>query len=60
MLLVVVAVGMFALTVWQAAEAAFGQGRVAEQHDERRRTLKRIASGGRALVYLALDRKSVV
>jgi hypothetical protein len=53
-LLVVVAVGMFALTVWQAAEAAFGQGRVAQQHDERRRTLKRIASAGRALVYLAL------
>lgn len=53
-LLGVVAVGMFALTVWQAAEAAFGQGRVAEQHDERRRTLKRIASAGRALVYLAL------
>lgn len=53
-LLVIVAVGMFALTVWQAAEAAFGQGRVAEQHDERRRTLKRISSAGRALVYLAL------
>jgi len=53
-LLVVVAVGMFALTVWQAAEAAFGQGRVAEQHDERRRTLKRLSSAGRALVYLAL------
>lgn len=53
-LLGIVAVGMFALTVWQAAEAAFGQGRVAEQHDERRRTLKRIASAGRALVYLAL------
>jgi hypothetical protein len=53
-LLVIVAVGMFALTVWQAAEAAFGHGRVAEQHDERRRTLKRISSAGRALVYLAL------
>ncbi|GAA3560827.1 DUF1206 domain-containing protein [Microlunatus spumicola] len=53
-LLAVVAVGMFALTVWQAAEAAFGQGRVAEQHDERRRTLKRLSSAGRALVYLAL------
>lgn len=53
-LLVVVAVGMFALTVWQAAEAAFGQGRVAEQHDERRRTRKRLSSAGRALVYLAL------
>jgi hypothetical protein len=54
LLLGIVAVGMFALTVWQAAEAAFGQGRVAEQHDEKRRTLKRFASAGRALVYLAL------
>src|SRR3954453_7851880 len=53
-LLGIVAVGMFALTVWQAAEAAFGQGRVAEQYDEKRRTLKRFASAGRALVYLAL------
>ena len=53
-LLGIVAVGMFALTIWQAAEAAFGQGRVAEQHDEKRRTLKRFASAGRALVYLAL------
>lgn len=53
-LLGVVAVGMFALTVWQAAEAAFGQGRVAQQHDEKRRTLKRLSSAGRAVVYLAL------
>lgn len=58
-LLVVVAVGMFALTLWQAAEAAFGQGRVAEQHDERRRTLKRISSAGRAVVYLALGVSAV-
>src|SRR4051794_41499687 len=51
LLLGIVAVGMFTLTVWQAAEAAFGQGRVAEQHDEKRRTLKRFASagGGRGL-----------
>ena len=53
-LLTVVAVGMFALTVWQGFEAALGEGRVAEQHDERRRTLKRLSSAGRALVYLAL------
>lgn len=58
-LLVVVAVGMFALVLWQAAEAAFGQGRVAEQHDERRRTLKRLSSAGRALVYLALGVSAV-
>src|SRR4051794_4626936 len=54
LLLGIVAVGMFTLTVWQAAEAAFGQGRVAEQHDEKRRTWKRLSSAGRALVYLAL------
>ena len=53
-LLVVVAVGMLALTLWQAAEAAFGNGRVAQQHDERRRTRKRLSSAGRAVVYLAL------
>src|SRR3954466_2627395 len=47
LLLGIVAVGMFTLTLWQAAEAAFGQGRVAEQHDEKRRTLKRFASAGR-------------
>src|SRR4051794_12233355 len=46
LLLGIIAVGMFALTLWQAAEAAFGQGRGAEQHDEERRALKRFASGG--------------
>src|SRR3954454_6298462 len=54
LLLGIVAVGMFTLTVWQAAEAAFGQGRGAEQYDEKRRTLKRLASAGRALVSLVL------
>lgn len=58
-LLVVVAVGMFALTVWQGLEAAFGQGRVAEQHDEKRRTVKRLSSAGRAVVYLGLGVSAV-
>ena len=53
-LLVVVAVGMLTLALWQAVEAAFGNGRVAEQHDEAHRTRKRLSSAGRALVYLLL------
>jgi hypothetical protein len=53
-LLVVVALGMLTLALWQAVEAAFGNGRVAEQHDEAHRTRKRLASAGRALVYLLL------
>jgi hypothetical protein len=53
-LLVVVAVGMLALVVWQAAEAAFGYGRVAEQHGEKRRLRKRLSSAGRAVVYLLI------
>jgi hypothetical protein len=53
-LLVVVAVGMLTLALWQAVEAAFGNGRVAEQHDEAHRTRKRLSSAGRAVVYLLL------
>jgi hypothetical protein len=53
-LLVVVAVGMLTLALWQGVEAAFGNGRVAEQHDEAHRTWKRLSSAGRALVYLLL------
>jgi hypothetical protein len=53
-LLVVVAVGMLTLALWQVVEAAFGNGRVAEQHDETHRTRKRLSSAGRALVYLLL------
>ena len=54
-LLVVVAVGMLALVLWQAAEAAFGYGRVAQQHDARRRLRKRLSSAGRAVVYLLIS-----
>ncbi len=53
-LLVVVGVGLLTLVVWQGLEAAFGHGRVAQQHDEKRRTLKRLSSAGRAVVYLLL------
>ncbi|SDS63822.1 protein of unknown function [Friedmanniella luteola] len=54
LLLGVVAVGMLALVLWQAAEAAFGYGRVAQEHDERRRLRKRLSSAGRAVVYLLI------
>ena len=53
-LLGVVAAGMATLAVWQAAEAAFGYGRVAQQQDQRKRTLKRLSSAGRSVVYLLL------
>ena len=53
-LLVVVAVGMLTLAVWQTAEALLGHGRVAEQRDEAHRTRKRLSSVGRAVVYLLL------
>jgi len=53
-LLVVVAVGMPTLAVWQTAEALLGHGRVAEQRDEAHRTRKRLSSVGRAVVYLLL------
>jgi hypothetical protein len=53
-LLVVVAVGMLALVLWHAAEAAFGYGRVAQHHDEKRRLRKRLSSAGRTVVYLLI------
>ncbi|HEY9290776.1 MAG TPA: DUF1206 domain-containing protein [Microlunatus sp.] len=53
-LLVVLGVGLLALVPWQGFEAVFGHGRVAIQHDRKRRTLKRLSSAGRALIYLAL------
>lgn len=53
-LLAVTAVGLLTLALWQAVEAAFGNGRVAEQHDEARRTRKRLSSAGRSVVYLVL------
>jgi hypothetical protein len=53
-LLAVVALGMLTLALWQVVEAVFGHGRVAEQHDEKARTRKRLSSAGRAAVYLLL------
>jgi len=53
-LLVIVAVGLLTLALWQAVEALLGSGRVAEQRDEAHRTRKRLSSAGRALVYLLL------
>ncbi len=58
-LLVVVAVGMLTLAVWQVVEALLGSGRVAEQHDEAHRTRKRLSSAGRAAVYLLLGVSAV-
>ena len=58
-LLVVVAVGMLTLAVWQVAEAVLGSGRVAQQRDEGQRTRKRLSSAGRAVVYLLLGLSAV-
>ncbi|QDP97571.1 DUF1206 domain-containing protein [Microlunatus elymi] len=52
--LIVLGVGLLALVPWQGFEALLGHGRVAQQHDPKRRTVKRFASAGRAIVYLAL------
>ncbi|HET9873811.1 MAG TPA: DUF1206 domain-containing protein [Propionibacteriaceae bacterium] len=49
-LLWVVAAGMFTLVVWQALEAAFGY----EWMDGGKRLRRRLASVGRAIVYLAI------
>ena len=45
--LYVVAVGMFALVVWQGLEAAIGH----RSEDGGRRTFKRVASGAKAVIY---------
>lgn len=49
-LLGVVAIGLFALVVWQGLEAAVGHAHL----DGSKRIRKRLASAGKALVYLAL------
>ena len=49
-LLWIMAVGLFTLTVWQAAEATIGR----DQPGRDGRTRRRLASAGRAVVYLAL------
>jgi Domain of Unknown Function (DUF1206) len=49
-LLWIMAVGLFTLTLWQAVEATIGR----EQPGRDGRTRRRLASAGRAVVYLAL------
>ena len=49
-LLWIMAVGLFTLAVWQAAEATIGR----DQPERDGRTRRRLASAGRAVVYLAL------
>jgi hypothetical protein len=49
-LLWIMAVGLFTLTVWQAVEAIIGR----DQPGRDGRTRRRLASAGRAVVYLAL------
>lgn len=49
-LLWVIALGLLALVVWQAIEAFVGH----RSRDEPKRTLKRVASGGKAVLYLVL------
>jgi hypothetical protein len=49
-LLWIMAVGLFTLTVWQAVEATIGR----DQPGRDGRTRRRLASAGRAIVYLAL------
>ncbi|WP_152366065.1 DUF1206 domain-containing protein [Microlunatus speluncae] len=46
----VVAIGLFALVVWRAIDAAVGYS----WHDEPKRTARRVAAVGQAIVYLAL------
>jgi hypothetical protein len=48
-LLWVMAIGLFALTVWQAVEATIGR----DQGDRDGRTRRRLSSAGRAVVYAA-------
>lgn len=49
-LLIVVAVGLLALAVWQALEAAVG----CRRYDDSKRTRKRIAAGGKAVAFAGI------
>ena len=46
--LVVLAVGLAGYALWRFSEAAFGY---ADEHDEKKRAVKRLASAGRGIVY---------
>jgi hypothetical protein len=54
-ILIVIAVGLAAMAIWQGIEAAVGHR--AEQG--KRRVFERIASGGRAVIYAALAYKAL-
>jgi len=49
-LLVVVAIGLLALAVWQAFEAAIG----CRQYDDKKRTRKRVSAGGKAVAFAVI------
>ncbi len=49
-LLIVVAIGLLALAVWQGFEAAVG----CRQYDDSKRTRKRIAAGGKAVAFAVI------
>ncbi len=51
----VVAIGLFALVIWRAIDAAVGYS----WHDEPKRTMRRLAAVGQAIVYLALGIASI-
>lgn len=51
----VVAIGLFALVVWRVIDAAIGYS----WHDEPKRTARRAAAVGQAIVYLALGIASI-
>ena len=49
-LLIVVAIGLLALAVWQGFEAAVG----CRQYDDTKRTRKRVAAGGKAVAFAVI------
>lgn len=55
-LMIVIAVGLFALVVWQVIEALFGYRRLKKSLKVRRK----LASAGRAIVYAALGVSAIV
>lgn len=48
--LFVIALGFFAMTIWQGLEAATGH----RDEDGKKRVFKRVASGGKAVIYIGL------
>lgn len=55
-LLWVIAVGLFALVLWQLFEAAWGHQ---DKEEGRKRTIKRLGSAGKAVVYASLGVSAV-